>query len=518
VFYFFDEREGFQVANTQAIAQDIFDLNNPAARVATYGHGNFTAAQNGAGGGKPDYLVVITGNDSWLGIADEAWEHETRFRGGRNAGQYSLIRIAEAHLYDWERHHVDVSQPSDPMPPNLITGGVSHPVTFLQFPPRRPPREEGTLYGSLPFAHELGHAIGLCDEYIVEEFHFTNGWETNYPAYQLRLTYAPYSPSENMHSMMGECRVPRMHGTFYTLNFFESAIRNGDHGIDRFVPDPNRNLIVNFKGQPAGWAYRRGILTRDAAGVRHRRIGGAPPEGTELPLDCMRPVFRTPDNFSFGVSPNQNRIALELFDVGQDRSSVEQFFPGQAAKNIQFQAVLVIRVLCEVEFEDGIEDAFWMPLPPPPANQRGNGQQRMQDLEFAWASLLPGNNPAGTYSARNNGYFLRGGTARSGVQNIFCHFIHGVRDSANAQTSWHIVFNKLPAGSGNPVINRAGRNLTIAFNANSDQIRRTFLGLPADPATGANPEQEEFDALNGFVTPLVNGWLSETFTFDRCPL
>jgi hypothetical protein len=181
-------------------------------------------------------------------------------------------------------------------------------------------------------------------------------------------------------------------------------------------------------------------------------------------------------------------IRLELYDVGLDRSSEEEFHPGQIAG---YQGVLVVRLLIQASFEDGATHASWVP---PGVNDRQDVLTRIRD---AWASMT-------------DHYRLVGGSAAMGFQRIYLFFMAGFTGAASADTNYRVHFLRANTPAGDASISRnAGTGTHDAHrDFSADASRRYFLGLPEAVPAGTTDQAQETDRLSSTIEPWINAELA----------
>ncbi|MBN1757023.1 MAG: hypothetical protein JW863_01825, partial [Chitinispirillaceae bacterium] len=321
-FSFFDERETFHVAAANPANHPTnINFENQNQIMPLWSNGELRTAQNNALGGRSRYMAFVCDTTP----AQRAFQWEIRTF---SASPYSIFALGIADYQDKGSARFE-----DP---------------------------EGN-FGFLTFAHELGHATGLPDEYVRDGFSiqqqpaapggnpvvstfssYDQGWEP----------YETESP-DNLSIMQGN-RTPKMHHHWYALYFLNTEILLNHHHMDRFFPS-TRQFVIKDENRIA-YTYTRGVMSRQGT---HRRIHQVTPAGVattrEVRLDCQRPMHRT-QQFALPGAPTR-RLSLSLYDVGQDRSSYEEFYSGQLIE--MYQGVLTVRVMIRVRFEGGVNHAHW---------------------------------------------------------------------------------------------------------------------------------------------------------------
>jgi hypothetical protein len=371
-FYFFDERETFHVAaaNPANHPNNIIDFKSPAHIVPLWSHAEVNAAQTNAVGGRSRYMAFICS-----GIRAFQWEIRTF-----STSQYSVFAL------DTSNYQESASKQND--------------------------NPEGN-FGDLTFAHELGHAIGLVDEYMIDNFEIVqhpsgvgSPKSSTFISYdQAWEPYETYSP--NNLAIMQSNYMPRMHHHWYVLHFFNSEIIRNNNNMNRFFP-ASRQFVLKDENRTA-YIYTRGEMKMNSSHVRHiEKVAGM-----NVPLDCRTPMFRTPQ-YALPGTPVRH-LSLALYDVGEDRSSREEFHSPQILES--YKGVLTVKLMTQVEFEGGVNHAFWL---------TGNNLKN---------SILK---IAGAWKNRSMRYRLINGP--NGMQEIFVNFIPCFTSTADARTNFHINF------------------------------------------------------------------------------
>ncbi|MCX6577410.1 MAG: hypothetical protein NTV82_13590 [Candidatus Aminicenantes bacterium] len=426
IYYIYDERETFSVTVPPGGFKIDFEkrpADNPASNhVMLFNHANLKTAQQTALGGRSKFLALVSGDEN--GHWGDAWQWSIRNEGPTH---YSLFKLNKSGYKCW----------------NDIFTGV--PVT-----------EHGDQYGAHTFAHELGHATGKPDEYVKDSYRPEPN-KQSFP--DLEQYYIPYSMEANFPSMMYRNAAPRLHHLWYAL-----------HKINREIQTASSLLSQKLGGKT--FVAR---LVRDSWDITYtRKIGAA---GQPTIKDKMTDPIESEKAYRLTATPLR-RLSLELYDVGKDESSIKYFHLNQ--EPIQYQGVLVVRVLLRVDFSHGA----WT-----------NVQKRMRvyDIHQKWLAF------GGHYRLKDGAHDMK---------NIYIHFLPGFTDSATS-TGQHYILEFLKTnypGTGDFFPNAAG-TVTVYNDATADQLVTYFLNA-----------QTTWKAAFAFLRDWVNNKLSslgENFSLEE---
>ena len=288
-------------------------------------------------------------------------------------------------------------------------------------------------------AHELGHATGQPDEYIKTLYRPDQNGTYASPDFDQFLIQL--SMPENVTSMMFHNGAPRLHHLWYPMHrIMESS---------KVVPLknllPNKTFVARLKRDTWDITYTRSLT---AVGPSQR------------PANMADPMAQA-GQFEVAHSPLK-RLNLALYDVGKDESSIKYFHANQdsAPSPIQYQAVLVVRILLSCQFTHGV----WT----------GNQQAvRVFQIQQQWES----------YEAH---YRLTGGTGE--IKNIYLHFQPGFLPSnstsaALANNNYAVDFHHVNAPATGPRIPNSAGAVTIYDNVTAAEFVRYALNIinPAAP-------------------------------------
>ncbi|MGB5105953.1 MAG: hypothetical protein WBP42_04475 [Candidatus Zixiibacteriota bacterium] len=439
-FYLYDERETFVIP--QASTPTNIDFDTESNSEALFQHPAVTAARRNALGGKSRFLACICRDDPGSQYG-RAYQHQRRLWGRT----YSFFMMNKSAYHDVG---------------SVL--GVGSTVTEL-----------GQTFGVFTLAHEIGHAVGLPDEYFYQEFVIEYDDAAGHHRRifgSYRRDFECYSMPANASSMMKGNVAPRNHHLWYTLYKvnFETASANWT----AFHPAARRFVVKLVRGGQ-DLTFHRGNLT--ISGSQRRMTLGS----HTLNNDFALPQAIDEHHSIPGATDKQ--VRLSLFHIGQDLSSRRGLHLNQ--NDFEYQAVLTIAVMLKVEFTDDDDD--W------------TGAEKAAKIAGFQAAWL---NWGGKYR-------LVGGTR--GIERIFLHFVPGFTDQDEDQTNYITQFQHSNADAGDPKVfihnPLIGSNkLRIKMNATARETVQFLL----DMSTG----QDELAVLD-FVRVWVNGQLSDTFTLER---
>ncbi len=340
-FFFFDERENFKIHDNQPSGID-FNTNDNTVNRARISklmkHPSVDKARQSAFGGKPKFLAVVTTDDqphiNW-GAA-----YQWAFRDSTRNLDFSFFKLNHS-AYD-----------------ALINCFPGLPVT-----------EYMHKYDGFTFAHELGHATSLADEYVNERNFYTRFKQ--YP--EIDQFFEQYTMDSNSGSLMYYMGPPRMHHLWYHVHSINNQIDGGKLGL-----------------MLAGKAFKIRYDHNGGTFIYHRQIHGpnAVKRDIRIPeiLDPQFEVHKTKDVLK--------RLYLALYSTFQDESSVNNFHALQ--NNYQYNGVLCVRALLNFSFTGA-----WT---------NRNKEQKMEDFKDEWHS-------------NNSTYRLVNGKAP--LEKVYIHFLVG---------------------------------------------------------------------------------------------
>jgi hypothetical protein len=383
-YYLFDERETFLV--TRPAAGFNINFDDRASHAALFTHAAIADAQKAALGGRSRFLAMVCRDEN--GHWGPAYQWSIRNEGPNH---YSLFKLNKSGGDNWA---------------GMFTGV--------------PVNEHGENYGAHTFAHELGHATGQPDEYVNEKYQPDPGQNFTYPNFD--QFFVPYSMDYNTRSMMHSNAAPRIHHCWYPL-----------HRINRGIAIvPLKNMLPNKKfvarlNRDANWnyTYTRFLEPTTAS-------------------NFQKPVILTQAMQSAAAHHISNaplkRISLALHDTGRDESSCKTFHAAQA---IEYQAVLVIRVLMAINFAG----AGWSGV---------HRRNRIGEIKDEWTLW-------------NEHYRLING--RRDIKNIYIRFLPGF-SSANAGADYILNLSRSHHPGGGDRIPNAGGTLTVYSDISANEIIR----------------------------------------------
>lgn len=440
-FYFYDERETFVISDANTPTGVDFDTETNSE--ALFQHAAVTTARRNALGGKSRFLACICRDDPGSRYG-RAYQHQRRLWGRT----YSFFMMNKS-AYE------DVGS----------VGGVGSTVTEL-----------GQTFGVFTLAHEIGHAIGLPDEYFYQEFviefdDVAGHHRRIFGSY--RRDFECYSMPANSTSMMKGNVAPRNHHLWYILYKVNFEVASGNWPA--FHPAARRFVIKLVRGGQ-DLSYHRGNLTINASGQRRHTLGSHTLNNDFALPQAIDEHFAIP-----GATDKQ--VRLSLFQIGQDLSSRRGLHLNQ--NDFEYQAVLTVAVMLQVSFEEDPDD--WT---------GAEKAAKVANLQAAWLNW-------------GGKYRLVGGTR--GIARVFLHFVPGFTSASDAKTNYITEFHHDNADAGDPKVfihnPLIGSNkLRIKMNATSAETVRFLLNMTAG--------QDELVVLD-FVRVWVNDQLSDTFTLER---
>jgi hypothetical protein len=415
--FFFDERETFNIPDPQLTGIGIEPEDGFANHSDTlFAKPGFTTARQNALGGKPRFVaIIIKDNSTHYG---EAWHWSIRPGGV----QYSLFKLNRSAYADWS---------------DLST------VT-----------EHGDTFSVFTFAHELGHATGQRDEYV-NRYKPVTGQDLRVPCFSQH--YLPYTMERNSTSMMYHNCAPRLHHLWYPMHKINERIKEAGKPLDTMLKGKSFEARLERGGQ---WDL-----------TYNRHIDAATPTQYQVPRDMLKPMLEEAA-YVLTAAPSR-KLYLALYDVGRDESSIKYFHHDQdAAPNaIEYQAVLVVRVLLSVQFDAAIAGP--------------DRATRIQRINQTWNAL---NEPSR----------LVGGT--KDIKNIYIHFMAGFSgDTHDAQRHYLLNFRNTNA---TPSISVSGDTTNVFANATHVDLVRYFLNYQPTVVTLE------------FLGTWVNDNLHEHFTLE----
>lgn len=391
LFYFFDEKETFTV--TPPVGGFNIDFDDRANHVALFSHAAIATAQQNAVGGRSRFLTLVCPDEDPVSNWGPAYQWAIRNEGAQH---YSLFKLNKS-------------------------AGADQPNQF----PGVPVTEHGDSFGALTYAHELGHAVGLPDEYINNTYLPDPTFALSFPDFN--QFYIAYSMLENGTSMMNSNGAPRLHHCWYYLHLINDLLSvapmNAMLGGKEFVIRLDRN---------ANWTYRF-----------HRHLDVDSATEYQKPRDVTNPM-RNDNQHQLSANPLK-RINLAVYDTAGDESSHRYFHWNQVNP---YQAVLVIRVLLQIEFIG----ADWTPV---------RRRDRIQEFNSTWENW------------REHYRLING---NRDIDRIYVHFLAGYTDdpaAVNVNYRVQLQWSNHPAGG--PDIPNAAGTVTWFRDVTGDQLVRYML-------------------------------------------
>jgi len=295
LFYFVDERETFEVPDADRPTNIDFDqkpldlMKDNAVKTA----------REKAFGAKSKFLALIVNEDA-------AWQWSRRNdKVGGATLEYSLFKLnKEAHK------------------------GIASPWAIPNV------SENGFVFKYFTFAHELGHALGLPDEYINRRGLFPGG-----DRFPFRDQYfEPYCMEANEGSMMYHNFAPRLHTTWYYLHRLNSciAVPGGSDSFEKLINTllPKKKFKARYVNGTNNFTYDWAL---DGDNATHKNM--------------RKPCYLEQKSLIPGTVGKS--VYLALHNVGQDESSERNFYNGQ---KVSYQKVLMVRIVFTYVFPATV---FW---------------------------------------------------------------------------------------------------------------------------------------------------------------
>ena len=308
-FYFFDERETFIVPDADHPSTPI-DTDKLSERKKAFNHSCVTKARQKALGGKSKFLAFVC-----------------RDIPGRKHGYafHNALRPYSGYIYSMFKLHK--------------CGYKEQPYAFSTTVPTKH-TEYGRTFTPMTFAHELGHATGQPDEYIYTNYKIEWTDPTTKKKIEKEFNsddqgFAQYSMRANNPSIMKRNMAPRLHNLWYTTHLLNNygTFTAGAGGIKHFLEA--KKFVVKFDHNGTKLIF-------------NRKTGGTSP----LNLDLRQPVYR---DYNWPHPKNSSKkFRMELYDVGQDASSMDGFHGKQ--NGYRYHAVLVVGLVIHPVFQN---DSTW---------------------------------------------------------------------------------------------------------------------------------------------------------------
>jgi len=426
--YFFDERETFEIP--LASAPNNIDYKESSQVNNLIDHAQVTAARNAAFGGPAKWLTCITPE------ADGSWAWSIR-SSSRRFSVMSLRKSTYTHP----------------------TGGFAYSTGGYN--------EDGDAYGCFVFAHELGHATSLQDEYIKTENINIGGDSRSHNAFSHHLIQYTMDPN-NEACIMFHNGVPRLRHCWYHLHFLNTTIqaiptadthilKNKTFALRFVCGSKDHTFTRNVNWTPSGASpaagsasiksdLREAVIKEGQARLPNFVTVSAAPDLSTLGAglqakvsfdatsnvltwidagvmsdadrDALRGLFTADANKNKVNALQQKtrslrRLCLALYDTGQDESSEGEnsskgCFTGNQ-NGYRYHGVLVVRVM--VGAATGA-----------PAMSAVNVHAKLGSIHAAWVNL-------------NQKYRLTGGPSELG--NVYVHFMPGFAAQASAGSEWN---------------------------------------------------------------------------------
>jgi hypothetical protein len=396
--YFFDERATFKV--TRPTAGFHIDFHADSNNHALFSHAAIRAAQSRARGGRSKFMAFIGEDESnhW----GPAYGWPVRTPGGQN---YSIFYLNKTSFQSWN----DIYNPENPV------------------------TEHGDIFQGFIMAHELGHATGNPDEYVNDGYKPYDKSPDTYAEFD--QYYVPYSMAPNGTSMMCADSAPRLHHCWYGLHRLNASIDNAHHVLHTMLSGKKFAIRLD-RGAPWVYTFNRHLDKTDA-------------QFTQKPRRLVTPMHHAAQH-EFSKSPLK-RINLAIYDTARDESSTRYFHANQATgpKPIEYQAVLVVRVLFGIEFIG----SNW---------NDGDRDLAISDLNTAFISW-------------REQYRLINGS--KDIKNVYIHFVPGFHrgiNNGNQNYGLRMDHGNHPGGSTPRFPNNSG-TITFYFDVPGSELLEYIL-------------------------------------------
>jgi hypothetical protein len=426
-FYFFNENETFQVKLENLLPDVIdYDRNNHENFDDLINHAAVQDARDEAFGGRPKYLTIV-----FRDIRGKAYHWSGR--GGTY--DFSLLRLNQSAYEGYADYKIYT--------------------------------EDSIDYSFFTFAHELGHATGNADEYVntFKVWYLdNNGKKDDFHVPSFEQYYECYSMTANESSMMNSNRAPRMHHLYYYLHFLQNHI-NITGGISAKNWLAGTTFVIRHDFKNNHYIYRRDI--------------------TSLPIenDMCRPFPFLESRYELNPGLPLKRLYLALYYVSQDESSARHFHDGQTSESIEYQAVLMVRLLLSMELSVVLSI---------------NRAYKVYQLVQGWNSL----------SCK---YRLVGG--HGDIENIIIHFLIGLSNELEPDQRHYRVtlLNRPHPISVSPTIND---EILVGTDVSPKELGAFFLNI-ADP-NDLDDNTKMVNVLN-FLRTWINFHTHDTYALEFVP-
>lgn len=398
-FYFFDERETFSIPDTDQPTGINFDDYGQASTLMT--NPAVTKSRKAAFGGKPKFLAMIIKDSDPINNYGSAYHWSIRDNSGNY--DFSLFKLNQS-AYD----------------------------SFNSAFPGFPATEYGSSYGIFTFAHELGHATSLADEYLKSKQCIAG--QSRYPEIEQYTEH--YSMDQNDKSLMYHNGVPRLHHLWYHVHSINNQI---DGGV--------------LKKLISGKVFRIKYENDESTLIYHRPLSGV----LAVKRDLRVPDKRNEQYELFKSGNVLKRLYLALYSVGQDESSINNFHKNQ--NNFEYNGVLCVRVFLNFKFDGSWTDS--------------EKEYKMSLFKTAW-------------DLKNGKYRMVNGN--SPFKNIFIYFLTGYTVSGEPninKCNYTVRFSKIESvTSGNtsiiPDLSTLPEDLAPRVNVELAAKKITYTGRMSD--------------------------------------
>lgn|GEM_PF-1134643 len=467
--YLIDERETFEIPLASAPSGIDYKKSAQVGNLLT--HASVNAAKAAAFGGPVKWITCITPE------ADGSWAWSIRSASAtRPHSVMSLRKSTYQHpTGNW----------------SYQTGGYT---------------EDGESYDCFVFAHELGHATSLQDEYIKTESINIGGNSRSHYAFSHHLIQYTMNPNNDA-VLMYHNGAPRLRHCWYHLHFLNTTIqaipaanahilKNKTFALRFQRGSKDHTFSRNINWTPSGAAptagsasiksdIREAVIKEGQARVPNMVGVSAAPDLTTLSaalqakvsFDATGNILAWTDNAVmsnadrdslrglFTADANKNkvndlqqktrslrRLLLALYDVGQDESSEGESsskgcFTGNQ-NGYRYHGVLVVRVMIGVDVGA-------------PAMTGANVHAKLGHIRAAWVSL-------------NQKYRLSGGPAE--IEKVYIHFLPGFKSQASAGTDWNYAmqfvtgYSEILTGTLDTSTLSAGLQTKVTYTAGSHAL------------------------------------------------
>ena len=429
--YFFDERETFQPAAKDYPSTPInFDKFSETNKIFTHNYvGN---ARKRARGGKSKFLAFVC-RDDFAPARNHGYAYHWSIRPGG-----SLYSIFKLHKTCYTEQ------------PNAFGGTTA--VT-----------EHGETYSPLTFAHELGHATGLPDEYRYTNYELK--WKVTPTGPEKKRSFhsddqgmVQYSMNHNYASIMYLNIAPRLHNLWYAANFLgEMGTKPvSQDGIKHFLG--GKKFVVIFEKGSTKFEF-----VRNPAG------------NPAVDRDIRQPVPVLKEAQGAHPADAKRTYRLEVYDLGQDESARNGCHGSQ--NNYEYDGILVVGLAIRPVF---VNDSSWA---------GADKVDRLDGIQKRWLKW------GGKYRLVNG---------KNDLEKIMIYFFNYYKSSSSG-VNYTINFMDKAVTGGKPKIAWKSGRLEVAKNATMRELVDYFL----------NRKSGDSDTkVLGFVKQWLDGKLHDNYKLE----